>query len=134
MQRLYRLACVAIVLASPVRDAAGEIARGTLGEVSKTIVALYNDEDAAALHAMLAPDLREAWPVERFALRLADCRRRLGALERVSPPVMGTRTFGFIAAYFDATIRDMFLEIDEGGFIRVLTFRGQSDSCTLSRP
>jgi hypothetical protein len=67
-------------------------------------------------------------------LRLGDCRQRLGALARVSPPVMGTRTFGFIAAYFDTAVRDMFLEIDEEGRIQMLTFKGQSDICSLSRP
>jgi hypothetical protein len=134
MQGLNRLVCAAIVLALPAPDAAGEIGRGTLGAVSTEVVALYNRADAAGLHAMLAPDLRKGWPVERLALRLGDCRQRLGTLERVSAPVMGTRTFGFIAAYFDTAVRDMFLEIDEEGFIRVLTFKGQSDICSLSGP
>lgn len=134
MQGLYRLVCAMIVLALPERDAAGEVARGTLGEVSKTVVALYNSDDAAALHALLAPALRQAWSIERFALRLADCRRRLGVIERVSLPVMGTRTYGFIAAYFETSNRDMFLEIDHDGFIKILTFRGQSDICALSQP
>jgi hypothetical protein len=134
MQGLYRLVCAAIVLAAPAGDAAGEAGRGALREVSDKVVALYNRDDAAALHAMLAPDLRHGWPVEQLAARLGDCRQRLGTLERVSPPVMGTRTFGFIAAYFDTAVRDMFLEIDEDGFIRMLAFKGQSDLCSLSRP
>jgi hypothetical protein len=134
MHRLYALVCAAIVLASPAREAAGEVTRSTLGEVSQAIVAAYNRDDAAALHAMLAPDLRRTWPTEQLARRLADCRRRLGGLERISPPVMGTRTYGFIAAYFETTGRDMFLEIDQDGFIKVLSFRGQSEACSLSQP
>jgi hypothetical protein len=134
MQGPYRLVCAAIVLLLPARDAGGEVGRGTLSEVSQTVVTLYNGADAVALHAMLAPELRESWPVERFALRLGDCRQRLGALARVSPPVMGTRTFGFIATYFDTAVRDMFLEIDEDGFIRMLAFKGQRDLCSLSQP
>lgn len=134
MQRLYCLVWVALLLAAPAGDAAGGVDRGTLGDVSQAIVALYNRDDAEALHAMLSPDRRRHWPLEQFARRLADCRRRLGAIERISLPVMGTRTFGFIAAYFEATVRDMFLEIDQDGFIKVLTFKGQDDACVLSQP
>jgi hypothetical protein len=123
-----------VALGLSTRDAAGEPARSALGEMSNRVVALYNAVDAAALHGLLAPDLRNGWAVEQFAVRLADCRQRLGTLARVSPPVMGTRTFGFIAAYFDGEVRDMFLEIDENGSIRMLAFKGQTDVCNLSRP
>jgi hypothetical protein len=126
--------CALVALALWANDAAGEVARSRLGEVSTWVVTLYNGGDAAALHALLAGDLRKGWPVEQFALRLDDCRRRFGALRRVSPPVMGTRTFGFIAAYFETTIRDMFLEIDRDGLIRMLAFKGQNGTCNLSRP
>jgi hypothetical protein len=134
MRGLYRLVIVVLVLTLPARDAAGEVARSTLGEVSNAVVSLYNSEDAAALHAMLAPGLRHAWPIEQFSRRLADCRRRLGTLERVSAPVMGGLTYGFIAAYFETAGRDMFLEIDGDGFITVLTFRGAHDICALGQP
>jgi hypothetical protein len=134
MQRFYRLVLAAFLLTLPSGDAAAGVERGTLGDVSQAVVALYNRDDAEALHAMLAPDRRRPWPIEPFARRLADCRRRLGAIERISLPVMGTRTFGFIAAYFEATARDMFLEIDQDGFIEVLTFKGQDDVCVLSQP
>ncbi len=134
MQKSYRLACAALLLVLPLGDAAGGVDRGTLGDVSQAVVTLYNRDDAAALHAMLAPDRRRHWPIEPFARRLTDCRRRLGTIERISLPVMGTRTFGFIAAHFEATVSDMFLEIDQDGFIEVLTFKGQDDVCVLSQP
>jgi hypothetical protein len=60
MQGPYRLVCAAIILASLAREAAGEVARSALGDVSNRVVALYNRDDAAGLHAMLAPDLRQA--------------------------------------------------------------------------
>jgi hypothetical protein len=134
MQRIYRLIILVTVLTAPARDAASEVTRATLHEVSMKIVGLYNSTDAAELHAMLASNLRQTWAVEQLARRLADCRRRFGVLERISLPVMGTRTYGFIAAYFETSGRDMFLEIDRDGLIKVLTFRGQNDSCTLSQP
>jgi hypothetical protein len=134
MQRLCRLFFAVIALASPAQDAWGAVERGTLHEISKKIVALYNGEDAAGLHALFTPALQQAWPIERFSERLADCRRQLGRLERVSLPVMGTRTYGFLAAYFETTGRDMFLEIDQRGLIKLLTFKGQNDICALTQP
>ena len=133
MRRLRRLLLIAPLLLASSTAALAGVEVGLLRKVSAEVVELYNRSDAAGLHERLAPTLRTSWPIDKLAERLDDCRRRFGTLKRVSLPVSGTTSFGFIAAYFETAVRDMFLEIDPDGFIRMLTFAGPDGTCALSR-
>lgn len=115
-------------------SAAAEAARGTLREVSLRIVEVFNSRDGAALQALLSPGERSRRSAEDLTTRLHDCHRRFGPLRRISIPTMGTRTYGLIAGYFAGTVRDIFLEIDPEGGIKVLTIVAADGSCSLAGP
>jgi hypothetical protein len=43
-------------------------------------------------------------------------------------------TAALFAAYFENGTRDMYLEVDRSGHIRLLTFSGLGESCALIAP
>jgi hypothetical protein len=114
--------------------AAAEAARGMLRDVSLRVVDVFNARDGAALRAMLTPEQHEREEADELVVRLAECHRRFGPLERISLPVMATRSYGLMAAHFETAVRDLFLEIDADGGIKVLTIVGADGSCSLAGP
>lgn len=133
MSGAFRIAVVVLTVLWPTA-AAAEAARGTLREVSLRIVEVFNRRDGAALQALLSPAERSRRSAGELTTRLNDCHRRFGPLQRISIPTMGTRTYGLIAGYFATTVRDIFLEIDPEGGIKVLTIVGVDGSCSLAGP
>lgn len=117
-----------------VNGAAAEVARGMLRDVSLRVVDAFNARDGAALRAMLTPEQRDGQQANELVVRLAECRQRFGPLERISLPVMATRSYGLMAAHFETAVRDLFLEIDADGGIKVLTIVGADGSCSLAGP
>lgn len=135
MQRRFSLAVSFLALLPLTSPAvAAEAARGVLRDVSLRVVDVFNTQDGAALRAMLSPDQRDGAQADALALRLLECRQRFGVLERISLPVMATRSYGLIAAHFETAVRDLFLEIDADGQIKMLTISGADGSCSLAGP
>jgi hypothetical protein len=98
------------------------------------IVELYNTGDGIGLYERLSEPLAARLSAEILAERLSGCHQRFGSLQRVSLPVANMGTAALFAAYFVAGTRDMYLEIDLDGRIRLLTFSGLGESCALIAP
>src|SRR5260221_13083588 len=95
---------------------------------------LYNAEDGIGLYESLSDPVALRLSTEALAERLSECRQRFGSLQRVSLPVASTGTAALFAAYFETGTRDMYLELDLNGDIRLLTFTGLGESCALITP
>jgi hypothetical protein len=135
MLRSIRILPLVLVAAALTVDSArAEVARSTLRDVSLAVLALYNAGDGLGLHDRLSPPLASQLPIERLTARLSDCQRRLGVLQRLSLPVAKMGTAALFAAYFETGTRDMYLEVDRSGHIRLLTFSGLGESCALIAP
>jgi hypothetical protein len=109
-------------------------ARVTLRDLSLAIVDLYNAEDGIGLYTRVSEPLAARLSTEILAERLSDCRQRFGPLQRLSLPVASNSTSALFATYFEKGLRDMYLEIDQDGGIRLLTFAGLGESCALIGP
>ena len=133
-QRLLILCVVFAAWILPGGLANAEVPRITLRDVSLAILDLYNAEDGIGLYTRVSEPLAAKVSTEALAERLSDCRQRFGFLQRLSLPVASTGTAALFAAYFETGARDMYLEIDVDGDIRLLTFAGQGKSCALIGP
>jgi len=133
-QRLLILCAVFAIWILPSGLANAEVARTTLRDVSLAIVELYNAEDGIGLYTRVSEPLAAKISTEALAERLSDCRQRFGSLQRLSLPVASTGTAALFAAYFETGARDMYLEIDLDGGIRLLTFAGAGETCALIGP
>jgi hypothetical protein len=125
---------VALILPSGLATAEVTQTRITLRDLSLAIVDLYNAEDGIGLYTRLSEPLAARFSTEVLAERLSDCRQRFGSLQRLSLPVVSTSTSALFAAYFEKGTRDMYLETDRNGGIRLLTFAGLGESCSLVGP
>lgn len=106
-------AAVLVVVASLSLPAAAEVGPHALTNVSVSLLRAYNGGDAAALHGLLAPSLKEKYPVESLRAALKLCRVLTHEIYRFSTPVWGARRFGFFAVYAEPKTFEMILEIDE---------------------
>jgi len=135
MQRLIKTLLLALTIgALSAGTARPAVTRGTLHDVSLAIVDLYNAGDGIGLYARLSEPLAARLSAERLTERLSGCHQRFGALHRMSLPVATMGTGALFAAYFEAGARDMYLEIDLDGRIRLLTFSGLGENCALIAP
>jgi hypothetical protein len=80
--------------------------------VSEALMRAYNDEDAAALHGLLAPALRARYTPADLRTALTLCRVLTGDILRLSTPSWGERSYGFFGVYAETGVFDMVLEID----------------------
>ena len=133
-QRLLILCAVLAAWMLPGGPANAEVTHPTLRDVSLAILDLYNAEDGIGLYTRVSEPLAAKVSTEALAERLSDCRQRFGSLQRLSLPVASTGTAALFAAYFETGARDMYLEIDLDGGIRLLTFAGPGESCALIAP
>jgi hypothetical protein len=132
-----RLLTLCVALAAwvlPSGLAIADVERSTLRDVSLAIMDLYNAEDGIGLYTRLSEPLAVHVSTELLAERLSDCRQKFGSLKRLSLPVLSTETAALFAAYFETGARDMYLELDRDGGIRLLTFSGTGDNCALIAP
>jgi hypothetical protein len=81
-------------------------------DVSQALTRAYNDQDAAALHGLLAPALRTRYTPEAIRMALTLCRVLTGDIFRLSTPSWGARNYGFFGVYAEAGVFEMVLEID----------------------
>jgi len=86
--------------------------RRALFAVTERLLHIYQTGDAAGVYGFLAPPLQAKYTVEMLATILTRCRELAGTIERVSPPVSGTRSFGYSAVYTNGSAYDMTLEVD----------------------
>ena len=133
-QRLLILCAVLAAWMLPGGRVNAEVTHPTLRDVSLAILDLYNAEDGIGLYTRVSEPLAAKVSTEALAERLSDCRQRFGSLQRLSLPVASTGTAALFAAYFETGARDMYLEIDLDGGIRLLTFAGPGESCALIAP
>jgi hypothetical protein len=80
--------------------------------ISEALARAYNDEDAAALYGLLAPDLQARYTPDDIRKALTLCRVLTGDIFRLSTPSWGTRSYGFFGLYAETGVFDMVLEID----------------------
>jgi hypothetical protein len=129
---LFGLVMILTCLAGAAARA--EVTRSSLRDVSLTIMALYNAGDGIGLYARLSEPLALRYSAATLTETLSECRERLGSLTRLSLPVASNATSGMFAAYFETGTRDMYLELDEQGLIRLVSFAGAEDNCSLVQP
>ena len=135
MSRSIRTLLLALtVIALTVGAARGDVTRSTLRDVSLAVLALYNAGDGLGLRDRISAPLASRLSVESLMERLSDCQRRFGNLQRLSLPVASSETAALFAAYFEGGTRDMYLEVDRDGRIRLLTFSGLGESCAVIAP
>ena len=83
-----------------------------LTDISDALMRAYNDEDAEALHGLLAPALQARYAPEAVRKALVLCRVLTGDIFRLSTPSWGARHYGFFGVYAETGVFDMVLEID----------------------
>jgi hypothetical protein len=88
------------------------VARRALFAVTEQLLAIYRNQDAGNFHRLLAPELGAKYTPEMLTGILEQCWDLTGEIIRISPPVLGTRYFGYSAAYAAKSTLDMILEID----------------------
>jgi len=81
--------------------------------VSEALTRAYNEQDVAALHRLLTPELQARHTPESLRMALALCRVLTGEILRLSTPSWGTRSYGFFGVYAETGVFDMVLEIDQ---------------------
>jgi hypothetical protein len=81
-------------------------------DISEALMRAYNDEDADALHGLLAPALQARYSPEGVRRALTLCRVLTGDIFRLSTPSWGARHYGFFGVYAETGPFDMVLEID----------------------
>jgi len=100
----------ALAFASPCRaEIPGPFA---ITDVSEALMRAYNDEDAPALHGLLAPALQARYSPEAVRKALVLCRVLTGDIFRLSTPSWGARHYGFFGVYAETGAFDMVLEIN----------------------
>ena len=97
-------------LAFPAR---AELDPHSLTDAADRLLPIYNAADAPALHAILAPALRDKYTVDALRDALRRCRVLTHDIFRFSTPSYGGRHYGFFAVYAEASTFEMILEIDE---------------------
>jgi hypothetical protein len=133
--RLQMLGLALILGAFSAGMAHADVERGeSLHDVSLAILEIYNAGDGIGLYERLSDPMAVRLSTEALAERLSECHQRFGSLQRVSLPVASTKTSALFAAYFETGARDMYLELDLNGDIRLLTFAGLGESCALIGP
>jgi hypothetical protein len=80
--------------------------------ISEALTRAYNDENAAALHGLLALALQARYTPDDIRKALTLCRVLTGDIFRLSTPSWGTRSYGFFGLYAETGVFDMVLEID----------------------
>ena len=80
--------------------------------VSEALIRVYNEEDAAALHGLLAPALRARYTPADLRTALTLCRVLTGDIPRPRTPSSAERSYGFFGVSAATGAFDMVLEID----------------------
>jgi hypothetical protein len=95
-------------------------------DLTAELTRIYNERDAPALHALLAPELRETHPPERIAGVLALCRALTHDILRLHAPTfpsMNARHAGFFAVEAETGLFELAIEVDPGSrIVHVLLF------------
>ena len=109
-------------------------------DVAERMARLYNERDAGALHAMLAPDLRALYPPERLSRILGLCRALTHDILRLSPPTfpsMNARNVAFFSASAETGLFELVVEIDPDSRILRLLLSDRLDApeqpCLIGR-
>ena len=102
----------ALAAASPLAPRAEAPGPFALTDISDALMRAYNDEDAEALHGLLAPALQARYTPEGVRKALILCRVLTGDIFRLSTPSWGGRHYGFFGVYAETGVFDMVLEID----------------------
>ena len=133
LRQLAAAALIGMGSAWPARAVPGPHA---VTDVSQALVRAYNAEDAAALHALLAPALQAKYGIEALQRALLLCRALTSEIFRISTPVWGARSFGYFAVYAETKPFEMILEIDDDARIIhwVITddVQAKAQQCQLS--
>lgn len=108
------------------------ISRRALFAVTEYLLQIYRTGDATRLHRLLAPELHVRYTPEALSSILTECRMLVGEIIRISPPVMGTRYFGYSAVHAEQSTFDMILEIDNEE--RILFWMISSDVIAQNQP
>jgi hypothetical protein len=102
----------ALALAPAAGSVAQTLTPFSVVGVSEALTRAYNDEDAAALHGLLAPALQARYTPADLRTALTLCRVLTGEILRLSTPSWGQRSYGFFGVYAETGVFDMVLEID----------------------
>lgn len=111
MRRALSVAAV-LTLAPCLTARAETLTPFSMINVSEAVMRAYNSGDAAALHDLLSPDLKDRYTPDMVRTALALCRVLTGEIFRLSTPSWGTRSYGFFGLYAETGVFDMVLEID----------------------
>jgi hypothetical protein len=111
LRRAWALAA-ALALALPSAPRAEIPGPFAITDISEALTRAYNDEDAPALHGLLAPALQARYTPEAVRRALTLCRVLTGDIFRISTPSWGARHYGFFGVYAETGVFDMVLEID----------------------
>lgn len=109
---LLNAAAAILLTTACIQGAAAEPGPHAVTDLSRRLVQIYNDGDAAALHGLLAPALKAKYTPQDLAAVLGRCRALTGRVGRLSLPSYGQRHYGFFAVYAEAAVFEMILEID----------------------
>jgi hypothetical protein len=109
LRRAWALAAALALGSAPRAEIPGPFA---ITDISEALTRAYNDEDAPALHGLLAPALQARYTPEAVRRALTLCRVLTGDIFRISTPSWGARHYGFFGVYAETGVFDMVLEID----------------------
>ena len=109
LRRAWALAAALALGSAPRAEIPGPFA---ITDISEALTRAYNDEDAPALHGLLAPALQARYTPEAVRRALTLCRVLTGDIFRISTPSWGARHYGFFGVYAKTGVFDMVLEID----------------------
>jgi len=137
MRIVLALAAALVAGTGPAARAESPLGPHALTNLSDALMRAYNDDDAAAMHGLLAPPLRARYTPEAVRTALTRCRVLTGDIFRLSTPSWGARNYGFFAVYAETAVFEMILEIGPDGRILhwVITDDVTADEqqCRLSR-
>lgn len=103
---------IALMVGAGAAPPPPEVGPFAVTHVSEALVRAYNDDDAAALHELLAPSLKAKVTVEAVRTTLRLCRVLTHTIFRISTPVWGGRRHGYFVVYAEPKMFEMHLEID----------------------
>ena len=109
LRRAWALAAALALGSAPRAEIPGPFA---ITDISEALTRAYNDEDAQALHGLLAPALQARYTPEAVRRALTLCRVLTGDIFRISTPSWGARHYSFFGVYAETGVFDMVLEID----------------------
>ncbi len=83
-----------------------------LRDLAAHLLQAYNAHDVEALHALLAPGLRDLYPPDRLARALTLCRVLTHDILRLGIPTGGSRFYGFFEVHAETKMFEMIVEVD----------------------